>query len=139
MFFVLEQETVLHTQYRDWRQTLSFNFWYGLLSEYGTNAARPMYALLILGLLSAVIYAVISSPALNLSYPVDWALLRGSVLFSLQQICTPFLALRELKSPVAGANDASFFLTLVATVESLASVILITLGVLALRWEFKRG
>jgi hypothetical protein len=139
MFFTLEQETILNTQYPDWRRILSFNFWYGLLSEYGTNAARPMGALLALGLSCAIIYALICSPELNLSYPFDWTLLSRSILFSLQQICTPFLALRELKSPVASANDVHFFLTLVATVESLGSVILITLSILALRWEFKRG
>jgi hypothetical protein len=139
MFFALEQEAKLNMEYPGWRRIMSFNFWYGWLSRYGTNAARPMYALLILGVLCAITYAVMCSPVLGASYRLDWDLMRRSVLFSLQQICTPFVSLRELKSPIPNGSDVHFLLGLLAIFESLAAVVLITLTVLALRWEFKRG
>ncbi len=137
-FFALEQEALRNTPGRLRRHEWLMSWLYGALSNYGRNAQRPIVILLSMLLLFSVIYAISVSPILSVSAKLDLEILRRSLVFSIQQAVQPFWVWREPGKTILSENSSPLFVAAIATIQSIASVILVSLALLAIRWRFKR-
>ena len=110
---------------------------YDAASEFGRNAFRPACLVVLIWALFMLAYAVIKGPALDVTAPLDWHLLKHLAAFSLEQVLRPLY--------VWGSNSDTLFVSpvplrikLLASLQSLLSFALISLSLLALNWRFKR-
>lgn len=142
MFYALEQESMLNTLEPNWK-VFSISFWYKLLSDYGTNFKKPIYALIGTLVCFCIFYAWLLSPVIGFEHDIDWKLLGNSFLFSSQQSAAPFYFFKDLKPLFESTTSIPFSvlfpLRLVAILQSLISILLLILIVFATNWRFKRG
>ena len=134
MFFALEQESILNKD-KGFLKYLTISYLYKIFSEYGTNTARPIIIFFISILIFSLSYALINSPKINISLPIDGALIKESLTFSLQQSLSPFSYLRNAKPE----NGISLTLLALTILQSIISIACIALSGLVIRWKFKRG
>lgn len=134
-FFQLEQKCL--AKRRD-VQGNAIRKMYSLFSSYGTSASKPIYWLLGSFLFFTLCYALMLSPQVHYSLPIDWELISKSIHFSLKQTLIPFWSLRDF-TPLYDKNTVSSLLILPAILQSAMSAAFITLSFLSIRWRFKRG
>lgn len=134
-FFQLEQKCLAK---RKDVQGNAIRKMYSLFSSYGTSASKPIYWLLGSFLFFTLCYALMLSPQVHYSLPIDWELISKSIHFSLKQTLIPFWSLRDF-TPLYDKNTVSSLLILPAILQSAMSAAFITLSFLSIRWRFKRG
>lgn len=129
-FFALEQRSLrLSSGFAD--KYLSLSFIYEKCSLYGTSVSRPMIILL----------CFLSFFSFNYYYFFDIEFVEA-VEFSIQQVVRPFTSWNSKEAEYLGKIfiiSDFFALRLIATLQSLVSLMLIALSILAARWRFKRG
>jgi hypothetical protein len=142
MFYALEQESILNTRGPRFK-FLTINFWYKLLSDYGTNFKKPFYVLISTLACFCFFYAWWLSPIFGVEHDIDWKLIGNSFLFSFQQSAAPFYFFKDLKPLLERADAVSFLVLFVlkfaAIFQSLISILLLILIAFATNWRFKRG
>lgn len=134
-FFQLEQKCLAK---RKDVQGNAIRKMYSLFSSYGTSASKPIYWLLGSFLFFTLCYALMLSPQVHYSLPIDCELISKSIHFSLKQTLIPFWSLRDF-TPLYDKNTVSSLLILPAILQSAMSAAFITLSFLSIRWRFKRG
>jgi uncharacterized protein YjbI with pentapeptide repeats len=137
-FFALEQESLRNTPGRLRRNEWVMSWLYGKLSDYGRNALKPILVLTIAILAFSGVYALIASPVLTFSAGFDLALVWRSIAFSVQQTVQPFWVWREPDRTVLLDSSTPLYVAPIATAQSIASLVLVSLTLLAIRWRFKR-
>lgn len=110
---------------------------YDTLSEYGQNIAKPFRGILYLWIGCGLFYATMASPSINPSYKFDWILLCKSMRFSFDQMILPFNASKISHIPFP-KHTARWAVELIANLESIFFLALLSLLLLAIRWWFKR-
>lgn len=142
MFYALEQESILNTR-GPRHKFLTMNFWYRLLSDYGTNFKKPIFLLIGALFFFCFFYACWLSPVYGVEHEIDWKLIGNSFLFSVQQSAAPFYFFKDLKPLLERPEEVSFSILFVlksaAIFQSLISVVLLILIAFATNWRFKRG
>jgi hypothetical protein len=117
---------------------VALSWMYDSFSEFGRNALRPAWCVIVLWLLFAIVYAAIKGGPLDPTAEFDFNLLRRSMLFSVEQVLRPLY--------VWGANTETLYqreaippaVQLLASLQSVMSFALLSLSLLALNWRFKR-
>jgi uncharacterized protein YjbI with pentapeptide repeats len=144
MFYALEQASLRSSLGHMKRHERWLSWLYETCSDYGRNGARPIVVLIGVAVLFALVYAVFPGlHAVLAGEPIpslDLGSVGRSATFSLQQVVQPFWVWRNPTSTVLFDGDGKSPLSLawVATLQSLFSIALVSLSVLALRWRFKR-
>ena len=134
-FYALEQQAIRNQN--DTPQWVKIFSWlYEITSNYGQNALRPLIALFLTFLLFFVTYVALSCDFNNENVP--FGQLFG---FTVEQSVRPFAVwihsnLPQIKGLFGGSPTK---IQLIATLQSLLSIIFIALFILAVRWRFKRG
>ena len=146
VFFALEQRAMRHRagwwQLRKW-----LSLAYDWTCDYGRSAGRPLCILLGFGVAFMAVYWLMAGlPAIDRAISLHLASL------SLEQIVKPFGfwgrggdalltdALKDLGlDPQQISPNKQFLFKLLATLQSVLSLALLALFVLALRWQFRRG
>jgi len=134
-FFYLEQKSILNNKSKsgNW-----LRYAYGLISDFGNNAVKPLAILLATMLCFTLFYALIMSPEVSVSLPIDYELLSKSMHFSTKQMTLPFWSVRNL-TPLLDKEVQTHPIMYLAIIQSIVSLICIALSALAIRWRFKRG
>lgn len=135
MFYALEQKSLRHQP----STTLAvkiFSLLYDLASSYGRSFIRPLFWLGVITGVSFVAYAMLIN-AEGKAAPGD------AFVFTIEQIVRPFFIWTEAYKLSGGVEElwktSSFLLRLIATIQSLLSLGLVTLFILAVRRRFKMG
>jgi hypothetical protein len=136
-FFYLEQKSILKKE-KDSGNINIFRYFYGVISDFGTNAVRPLIIVVLAGLFFSLVYALWLSPKVSIVLPLDFELLSRSLHFSVKQITQPFWSLRDL-APLMDKEVKTHPIVYIAILQSFISLTCVTLTVLAIRWRFKRG
>ena len=139
MFYALEQKRLRAAENRDmslWEATLSWL--YEKAANYGRSSQRPFWLLVALTVLFWGIYAIVASPGIGPDRALDLGLIWESAGFSVQQVVLPFWAWR-LGAPPDWWPHGWLALRVIAGFQSVFSVILLALVILAIRWRFRRG
>lgn len=139
-FFALEQDALRNTPGRLRRNEWLMSWAYAKLSDYGRNALKPLIALIVALFLCAGIYACVVSPEVSLEAKVDHDLLWRSLVFSIQQVAQPFWVWRQPTETILVNTSGStpLYVALIATIQSVFALVLISLSLLSIRWRFKR-
>ncbi|MDT0604425.1 hypothetical protein [Thalassotalea castellviae] len=136
-FFYLEQKSILKKENesgnRNW-----FRYFYGLISDFGNNAIKPLVILFATMMFFTLLYALIMSPEISVNLPIDYELLSKSMHFSTKQMTLPFWSVRNL-TPLLDKEVQTHPIMYLAIAQSIVSLICIALSALAIRWRFKRG
>lgn len=118
-----------------------FSKLYGLFADYGLSIVRPFFALVVVVLLSALIYAGAVS-GIEFGSSPDAGSIKEGLNFSLNRsfplgLFEPTDAswLKRLKTN--GEGGPNFFSRIYATAQSIVTVILLYLGVMAVRRKFR--
>lgn len=107
-----------------------FSSMYDTVALYGTSLSRPIIGLFFVWLASTILLALVRSHwYVDFGATINWPLVGSSALSSARNIFAPFYQFRLSLSWVA----------IVHLVESLLSVPLLAVFLLALRWRFRRG
>lgn len=140
MFFILEQESLLNLK-SGLKKYMSLSYLYLLFSKYGTSYKRPLLIISLSFFISTVFYALITSPSISPTIPIDWALVKNAIIYSLKQTLQPFSSLKDLSPLINTKGNASDNITLIITsvFQSIISISCLALAGLAIRWKFKRG
>lgn len=138
MFYRLEQETILNTRSNS-PKIVYFSYWYNILSRYGTNYRRPLMILFAVIIMFSFLYSLILSPVLGPTYQFDLNIIRSGVIFSIKQVVNPFSMLGDFIPFGEKYHIRNLTIIIMGTVQSLISLPLIALSILAIRWKFKRG
>jgi uncharacterized protein YjbI with pentapeptide repeats len=121
---------------------IALSWLYDVVSDFGRNASRPILGVVLIISLFSVIYAEISAPVpVNQIIPTpDGNTFKNAAAFSLEQVLRPLY--------VWGSNSGTLYVgehekiplmvKLIASIQSIVSVGLISLSLLALNWRFKR-
>jgi len=119
---------------------ITLSWLYDSLSEFGRNAVRRAWVVIALWAMASVAYAAIAGGPVDLRAPIDAQLLEHSAAFSLEQVLRPLY--------VWGSNAGTLYrdinvqiplpVKLLASLQSVLSLALISLSLLALNWRFKR-
>lgn len=135
MFFALEQRAVRH-QAKWWQLRKWLSYGYDWTCDYGRSAGRPLAWLGGLSLFFVLFYLALSGAVF-----VDWLLVRELFVFTVQQVVKPFAIWGRSGDFLMPCftNDLALIFKLLATLQSLLSLGLIALFILALRWQFRRG
>lgn len=136
-FFYLEQQSLLQKEKNNGQRNM-FRYFYGAISDFGNNAFKPLFILLLSTLLFTVVYALWLSPKISIYLPIDFELLSKSLHFSTKQMTLPFWSVRNL-TPLMGKEVLTHSIVYIAILQSLISLACIALSILAIRWRFKRG
>ena len=138
-FYALEQESRRNTKNEMRRHERLLSILYGLISDYGRNALRPLGLALAFIFCLAPIYALAGSGSLSISASLDEEALMSGLNFSLQQVVAPFGLWRERRSAFLFADtEVPTWVLWTAVAQSLVSIVLVSLSLLAVRWRFKR-
>lgn len=143
MFYALEQASLRNTPGRMKRHEWCLSWLYEKCSDYGRNAWRPVWLLLLVAALVIPGYALAALFATFLAgnpFPNFFTLLGRSTVFSMQQVMQPLWVWRDPMTTVLidGDGKSPLWLALLATPQSLLTISLVSLSFLALRWRFKR-
>ena len=107
-----------------------FSILYDFVSVYGISLLRPIVALVVIWGAFAVLFALgATSWRLDPSAAIDWQELGQAALTSASNIFAPFYNFRQSQGWEAAAYLG----------QSLLSIPLIAVFILALRWRFRRG
>ncbi|WP_434939591.1 hypothetical protein ACRWQN_01845 [Shewanella sp. HL-SH8] len=136
-FFYLEQESILKKESCSGKRN-GFRYFYGIISDYGNNAIKPLVILILSMFIFALIYAICMSQKVSVYLPIDSELLAKSLYFSTKQMTLPFWSVREL-TPLMDKEVSTHPIMYVAILQSIVSLTCIALSALAIRWRFKRG
>lgn len=141
MFWALEQRSKRNNldlkQPKNWLPW-SLSWAYDLLSNYGLNAGLPARWLGGWIIYSAVIYACVAGSLEKLTRLDHWL---GAFGFSIAQMARPFFIWgdydgADIKAAL-GSDVFSFLIKMLATVDSIVSLTLIALFILAVRRRFR--
>jgi len=118
----------------------ALSYVYDRASGYGQHAGRPILWLagVILGFFHLYLFGFAPSPSRTFDF--EPAMLGEVFRFTLRQIIDPFSAFQKTEDYVLthAFNDPPLGLALLASVQSMLSLALIALFLLALRWRFRR-
>ena len=108
------------------------------LDQYGQSYSRALFWFVVVQVLFGITYAALSGWLPNLSGRVDSQV----VAFTFAQVVKPF-ELFSYKAPGAGAyaivpDPTTGWWLLLTAAQSVLSITLITLFLLAIRWRFRR-
>ncbi len=141
MFWALEQRSKRNNlnpkRPKNWLPwTLSWG--YDILSNYGLNAGLPARWLGGWVVYSTVIYACVAGSLEKLANPDHWL---SALEFSIAQMARPFFIWgdydgADIKAAL-GSNELNFLIKMLATVDSIVSLTLIALFILAVRRRFR--
>lgn len=135
IFFALEQKAMRH-QAKWWELKAIASHLYDLSCGYGQSASRPLAWLAGVTLVFGLFYLAASGVRW-----VDWAFASDLTSFTLRHVVKPFTVwgreIDELIAPFHGG--LSIWVKLLATLQSLISLGLFALFLLALRWQFRRA
>jgi len=127
MFFALEQKYL-----RTYNKLNGFDRFiskvYEIISNYGRSLGRPLLWLFGFFFFFFFIYAILQSPILDMSLTID-----NKILISAAK-----LSWTNTVIPLKSISYDSIPLMIISTIQSVLSLVLIALFLLALRWEFKR-
>lgn len=151
-FYALEQEAIRNNNKNSYFYNV-MSYAYKLISNYGQSIARPFVGLFLSLIFFTSTYAVIASPSIDIRKTIDWTIVYQSSGFALEQIVTPFRVWRQKSVPPwfykdnlssnspQGLEPLNKLLTVkfISTSQSIISTIFLALGLLALRWRYKRG
>lgn len=136
MFWALEQRSKRNEDSNWFPWALSWG--YDLVSEYGLNAAYPLGWLAVWVVYSTLIYGCISGTIEKLSSMDHWL---GALTFSIAQMARPFFIWGDYDNSnikaALGSDEFTFLIKILATVDSLVSLTLIALFILAVRRRFR--
>lgn len=129
VFFGLEQE---YLRYYGELNVFEYSIStiYGFVSDYGTNYFKPVVILLLLFCIFTGIYFFQQIPDISPMLDVYMNAFEKSLRISLMSITAPF---KIISNPAYGMLQM-----LLSTLQSVLSLSLITLSILALRWRYKR-
>lgn len=138
MFYALEQKSLRPTMKRV-DKFLSCLYW--ITTNYGQSTGKAIISFIILNCLFLGLYATLMSPTINFHpYDIDLHILFDATKFTFQQIVKPFNVLTDFnlihKIHVTYIKKGIFFL--LATIQSIASLGVVALILLTIRWRFKR-
>jgi hypothetical protein len=114
---------------------VALSWLYDGASEFGRNPFRPALGVLVVCLGFALLYAMINGQHVAPNAPINLPLLKNSLLCSVQQIVRPFY-IWDAKTAFCGRISRT--LILVASLQTVFSLGLVSLSLLALNWRFKR-
>lgn len=137
-FFVLEQESLLN-KHNGFKKYLSVNYMYYIFSNYGTDYIRPLLLLTLSIFFFTIIYSLLLSPQISPNLPIDWLIIKNSLVFTLKQTFQPFISLRDMAPLLDENNPLEIKYIFIGVINSIVSVTCLTLSALAIRWKFKRG
>lgn len=135
MFYALEQAALRNSgRIRGWDALLSRL--YEITSDYGRNSLAPLFWLAWSWGAFFLVYLMFLTGLYGLVVTPDafWDIVR----FTTMQIVRPFDALLPLAGAAKPPFPVTFWLGLVAAVQSVVSLGLLAVFFLALRWRFKR-
>lgn len=139
MFYALEQASLRNASEELAKHQWLMSWLYEKVSDYGRNAIRPLVWLLAVTILFAWIYGLYGGEPFRVSSKVDWQRVGQAATFSLEQIVQPGGVWREMTRDLFdGRIDVPSLIRWVCTLQSIVSVALISLSLLAIRWQFKR-
>jgi uncharacterized protein YjbI with pentapeptide repeats len=132
------QETVIESMPSMTLMDVVLSWAYDKVSDFGRSGVRPIVLLFVLWALSALVYGANRSAHLNIHAPIDMQVLTNAMVFSVEQIVRPFY--------VWGPNTKTLFegdviphgVQLFASLQSILSLALLSLSLLAINWRFKR-
>ena len=141
MFWALEQRSKRNNldlkKPKNWLPW-ALSWGYDLLSNYGLNAGLPVRWLGGWVVYSTVIYACAAGSLEKLAGVNHWL---GALGFSIAQMARPFFIWgdydgTDIKAAL-GSNEFSFLIKMLATVDSIVSLTLVALFILAVRRRFR--
>jgi hypothetical protein len=112
---------------------------YDIASEYGSNYVRAFVGFICVQVVAALGYSVAAG-----RFVPDWTFDRHVWIFTLSQVVKPFelLSAREPNTAafraIVGSVDHAGWLTFWTVLHSVASLTLVALFLLAIRWRFRR-
>ncbi len=135
MFYALEQKSLRHQSETSW-SVKTMSWFYEMLSDYGRRFTLPVLWLLVVLVFFTAEYSILA----NAHTPPD---LGDSALFALDQMVRPFKALsfdyikidKEIIKKLF--REYPIAVRLLATLQTIATIGLVTLFVLAVRRRFK--
>lgn len=133
----MEQKSILKKEKESGKKNW-FRYFYGLISDFGNNAVKPLIILIGSMFIFALIYALWLSPKISVYLPIDFELISKSLHFSTKQMTQPFWSVRNL-TPLMDEEVQTHPIMYLAIFQSLVSLTCIALSALAIRWRFKRG
>jgi hypothetical protein len=138
-FYALEHESRRNTPGEMKFTDRLLSWLYARLSDYGRDAVRPLLLMVAVALGSGLLYAWISGSPLSMKAPVDWSRIGNAMSFIFEQVVQPVGVWRDVKNVLFGdAGSIPLWLRWVCTFQSLVSLALMALSLLAVRWRFKR-
>lgn len=126
MFYSLEQESLKNS-----------SFFYKNSSNYGQSIGLPIFWLFSTSLVALIVYGLFLTPQFDLRAKIDFNILKESFWLTFYQVVKPFSVdgfLLEHKNQIF--YDGLF--KVVASLQSLLSIVFIALLLLAIRWNFKK-
>jgi len=120
---------------------------YAFISDYGKNTTRPFILLLLMVIIFSFVYNIMLFCMSEGTQGLPPFMNVESISFSIQQIVTPFSVWKLIGPPpwIAEINHLTLtnhnflFVKLICTLQTIICSGLIALGLLAIRWRFKRG
>ena len=143
MFYALEMES--RRKREDTPLSVKvFSKLYEVAADYGRSFMRPFYWLLGLWGVFFLIYLAAFAPGIYLEVwdgVVNWGVLADVAQFTVEQTVRPFSAFTLTECIEVGSEcvEVSFGLACVAAIQSILSLGLIALFILALRRRFRMG
>lgn len=115
---------------------------YEWAADYGRSFMRPFYRLLgFCGVFFLIYLAAFTSNPVPWDIPITWDITAGVGRFTVAQVVRPFSAFTLTEGVTVGSEsvEVSFGLACVAAIQSILSLGLIALFILALRRRFRMG
>lgn len=118
----------------------ALSYVYGWTSDYGQFAGWPIVWLIGVAVVSFAMYLVGYSGMRSASPAERMSVMAETLHFTLRQVVDPFSAFQKTEGYAVARvfNDPPLGLALIASVQSLFSLAMIALFLLALRWRFRR-
>lgn len=129
MFFSLEQKYLRQSD-RINSLEKGLSWLYDITSSYGRSAVRPLLYLFIIMIMFTILFSAMKSEVISFALPFSETIIVDSFKMSLANIFLPFKVILQkgIEIPVL----------LLSIIQSVLSLSLITLSLLALRWSFRR-
>jgi hypothetical protein len=119
-----------------------FSRLYEWAADYGRSFMRPLYRLLgFYGVFFLIYLAAFTSNPVPWDIPITWDIAAGVGRFTVAQVVRPFSAFTLTEGVTVGSEsvEVSFGLACLAAIQSILSLGLIALFILALRRRFRMG
>ena len=141
MFYALEMEC--RRKRKDTPLSVKvFSWLYERAADYGRSFMRPFYRLLgFCGVFFLIYLAAFTSNPVPWDIPIPWDIAAGVGRFTVAQVVRPFSAFTLTEGVTVGSEsvEVSFGLACLAAIQSVLSLGLIALFILALRRRFRMG